>query len=1213
MRPILLYCIFGFLLHTITGAQPDAAFGNKQISGSGTAEDPLLIKYEIINLGNQPLQAVVSWVTIRDPETNEFIQQPFGPDIDNIDPGDTVMVMLDPIVLPDGISLESIKLVFSVSPLSDSNEDNNFEEVIYTPSAFGCDLTPQEAGELILASLILENLPPEAVIYLYPEILLPETTVESFDREEVLQVIRTFAFFAMIVHNPLDRFSKPVEYLFFDCESNEITRAFANWWPTINSLSWNPDILHAIPLHGLVPSPTPDEPVDLTPSDHMGTDSVCALLVSGTDNSRTMRESFRSDIRLMKFMLSDSEDGPKLSEDNITIKHGIGRDQIEQELDNLRTGYKKIYFYYSGHGVGNTDTRLGSICSGDDPDDWYSYRDLYKKLGESEATDFCVVLDCCFAGSAVAEAKLATEFEGKNLEVYSSSNQEKTSSIRTFQDGTDSVSYGRYSFAFLLCYDGDADVDNDGLEFCEVHNWLIEQNFEGVAVDQCPLKYPADTLDLKLLTLTTDTCHLYSEPLEVSVTIGNQNELPANSFDVILDLLNLTDTNSLPLVLTQNISPEDPFGAMEIDFTVTEFINDPTAIGHYSVTVEIVSIEDADNSNNSAQAFTKIIYDRNGIAALAREELKDQSEEDITYLSKDPLPQGTKVQPLWTSDEPFVVPEAVYLTVKDHYDLARLGHPFSYVFYNLFGEIIHQVSTNMPPRVNGEQMNLASNDTLLVIDGITRSRVVDEDPTQSTISDSAPEKASREPDACLILVSGHETEDLGDIAFRNDLDLMEMEFRMERNGHTFDTSQIFKLVSPTIMELSQKLEEIKMKGAENKSLYFIYSGHGFNNRGGGIILDEGDAGDSLFYADLAQMIGEIGAPVNRVIIDACYSGSAVDKFSDVFFDAAKTSQQLSLYTSSNEERPSHSFRARHLEKETYFSQYLYAWAQAYGIDFNDDGKSTMEEIHTFITFQPSLKVGSPEVSLWAHQKPLSYKNGNAIVVEGTEKERLGRSKVQIFLDLRDQRSANASLLVSFEERPGLPTEDITKGVTVDSVFPFQHWKLNIENIPVDSTVHLFFDVDVRNNIEHTPGDLRMPGLVFFQDGAWHAIPSEFDEGGEEVIARDFSSFGTVALGYTDSVVTDIQQILAPQVPVLKVSPNPSRDQFRIHWPGQEISDVQLHLYDAVGKVVLSKYYYRIMENSELTLKLAENTINGIYWLRMHHEGKVIGGARLVKN
>jgi hypothetical protein len=399
----------------------------------------------------------------------------------------------------------------------------------------------------------------------------------------------------------------------------------------------------------------------------------------------------------------------------------------------------------------------------------------------------------------------------------------------------------------------------------------------------------------------------------------------------------------------------------------------------------------------------------------------------------------------------------------------------------------------------------------------------------------------------------------------------------------------------------------------NKSLYFIYSGHGFNNRGGGIILDEGDEGDSLFYADLAQMIGEIGAPVNRVIIDACYSGSAVDKFSDVFFDAAKTSQQLSLYTSSNEERPSHSFRARHLEKETYFSQYLYAWAQAYGIDFNDDGKSTMEEIHTFITFQPSLKVGNPEVSLWAHQKPLSYKNGNAIVVEGTEKERLGRSKVQIFLDLRDQRSANASLLVSFEERPGLPTEDITKGVTVDSVFPFQHWKLNIENIPIDSTVHLFFDVDVRNNIEHTPGDLRMPGLVFFQDGAWHAIPSEFDEGGEEVIVRDFSNFGIVALGYTDSVVTNIHHILSSRVPVLKISPNPSTDQFRVHWPGQELFNVQLNLFDVAGNLLMSKSYSSITENSELILHLRDIISGGIYWLRMHHEGKTIGQARLVLN
>ena len=354
---------------------------------------------------------------------------------------------------------------------------------------------PQAMKDLWLDH-IMANYPAEAInrseIYLHENVLRLEDVVESFDGSFSYTPPGNFHF-GWVNWEANASFEKEVTFGFIDPITNEI-EVFDDipFWPIIPGY----DDYNAYDIEDLVyigaNSTTDEVPEDIfTPIEEPAPqkDSICAVLVSGTDERTRYRDRYVENVNFFKGNLLREKFGPQLNEENILVQHGIGKDSILSIFEEMQNKYKKVYFYYSGHG------NRESIACGVSSEDWLEYRELLAALDEINAGNYCIFLDNCYSGNIVCEQKLNQFIDPPKVEIYTSANKNKYSYGNSHTGGS-TIGYSVFTFNFLLCF-GDPAADKNGdqvTSFKESFDWFIKQNPEDTEGDkivplQCPMHY----------------------------------------------------------------------------------------------------------------------------------------------------------------------------------------------------------------------------------------------------------------------------------------------------------------------------------------------------------------------------------------------------------------------------------------------------------------------------------------------------------------------------------------------------------------------------------------------------------------------------------------------------------------------------------------------------------------------------------------------------
>ena len=405
-----------------------------------------------------------------------------------IDPGDQSMIQFDKMEITDALEAE-----FQITGLKPGTTEIAVRWEFTDKSDNGICNATVEVTDLIYPYQTARNdilnyintlglSPDDGWAFMPYRPLCPGTLIQSADKEDVNITLDSDAWFAYIDFSKDLRYGRYGQYVFIDGESGEMTTHEVEWYPLIDNEPYLFDVdeVETIDdkIFGSQPIPTnendastvSDPVVNTTPKE-----DVCAVLVSGTAEKQRQIESFEQDVDFIKKNLMNESLGPQLTEGDISVLNNASFQEIKDKLASFKGRYRKVYFYYSGHGTERymvTNDTVGNRM-------WYV--DLARALEETEADDICVILDACHSGGAIESFKNNEGLQSTNVTLLTSSRADTTSWTRYIvTGGGDTVRTGEYTWAFVKCFgDPNADRDNDGkVTIKEAHRWALDRNPE---------------------------------------------------------------------------------------------------------------------------------------------------------------------------------------------------------------------------------------------------------------------------------------------------------------------------------------------------------------------------------------------------------------------------------------------------------------------------------------------------------------------------------------------------------------------------------------------------------------------------------------------------------------------------------------------------------------------------------------------------------------
>lgn len=205
------------------------------------------------------------------------------------------------------------------------------------------------------------------------------------------------------------------------------------------------------------------------------TDSTCAILVSGVGQDNPDQAGLNNNMRRMRRELTTDSLGPRLPADRVQLLLNPTADSLGAVLEGLANKYTKLYFFFSGHG---DTTGYGVLRNGAR----LYYASLLESLFMSGARDICIVVESCYSGTVINEARVLLadneEYRNLNITILTSSDSTKTSKKITTPVTGGFVTYGEYTLALTRCM-GNPDANTDGVpgvSLAEAHAWVRRVN-----------------------------------------------------------------------------------------------------------------------------------------------------------------------------------------------------------------------------------------------------------------------------------------------------------------------------------------------------------------------------------------------------------------------------------------------------------------------------------------------------------------------------------------------------------------------------------------------------------------------------------------------------------------------------------------------------------------------------------------------------------------
>ena len=288
------------------------------------------------------------------------------------------------------------------------------------------------------------------------------------------------AWFGWVDYNKDDRFGGKGEMVFVDAKTGDVEQYNTDFWPVLDGAPYLATRTERLNSEDRVfgddpPASTSTDDNSITSGTEPGPakEDVCAVLVSGTASNPRQIEAFEGDVEFIRQNLMNESKGERINPDNISVLNNASSAQITSTLEGFAGKYRKVYFFYSGHGTENylvTNDEVGSRL-------WFA--DLVRALDKSEADEVCVIIDACHSGGAVEVFERAENIKDQNVTLVTSCSKDTSSWTRYIPlSSGDTVRTGEYTWAFVKCY-GDPAADRNGddvVNVREAHLWAVNQN-----------------------------------------------------------------------------------------------------------------------------------------------------------------------------------------------------------------------------------------------------------------------------------------------------------------------------------------------------------------------------------------------------------------------------------------------------------------------------------------------------------------------------------------------------------------------------------------------------------------------------------------------------------------------------------------------------------------------------------------------------------------
>jgi hypothetical protein len=309
-------------------------------------------------------------------------------------------------------------------------------------------------------------------------------------------------------------FTHPVKWIVLD--ANDAAAGFAAR-AQVSDHEWFPSVLSSTGIrYPLIPGNWTQLREDTPPRVTRGTapnEKACAILVSGPNLDSTLYN-----MQLMRQRLIDSG---KVKAENISFHpEPVRRATIQAEIEHLKAmGCKKIYFYYTGHGMKHA-MALEDAEGNDEP---YFYDTLAHDL--VGIPEVCVFIQACHSATAIQP------FQNLGLtgEIITSASEENSSF--TVWDAEFSLSVSAYTRAVVAALsnpDADRPPPDGFITYREAAAWVAQNSTDPDVTDPKPVA--AGIGETEATTMALPGVKIVKPGDTVTATILRPTELDAAQY-----------------------------------------------------------------------------------------------------------------------------------------------------------------------------------------------------------------------------------------------------------------------------------------------------------------------------------------------------------------------------------------------------------------------------------------------------------------------------------------------------------------------------------------------------------------------------------------------------------------------------------------------------------------------------------------------------------
>ncbi len=342
----------------------------------------------------------------------------------------------------------------------------------------------------IATTQVIAGSPTEATLFAYlyrttaaDSVIQPGESVRSGDRARSVGFTATApTYFVYIDDHPMAHYEHPVRYVFIDANSGGVTVIGANGLPGIGADApyalaqerfESPDLFYADFTPYLSP-PVPPAPVrarDTARELVITAGGTCGIIVKGPMKAG-------EDPGADSAKASSARRATKIMKDKgvgmITEVSPAGGSDMGHQLAMAGKGKDKLWVYYTGHGWSDGEGGTGPCFPGatTTADSFPTWKDIACSLAMSGVKNVCVILDCCYAGGAIAQFQM----KGIPGVIATACDAESTSMwwAKTDPSGNLVSSDDHYTKALAACFESpaaDKDVPPNGVDLKEAHAW----------------------------------------------------------------------------------------------------------------------------------------------------------------------------------------------------------------------------------------------------------------------------------------------------------------------------------------------------------------------------------------------------------------------------------------------------------------------------------------------------------------------------------------------------------------------------------------------------------------------------------------------------------------------------------------------------------------------------------------------------------------------